>query len=215
MNDTEKRIKSKKKNKTPGQAEGSKVAVIPYVEGLSEAVARVYRRYGISTAMRPHTTIQSLVVHPKDRLEKKEIGECVYRIPCKTCSKVYIGETGHSFGTRMNEHHKEVEHQEGRRFTRRAKAAAEEELNKSAIADHVNNENHVIDWDAAKILGRESDRTARWIREAIKIRKEREVMNRDEGAYHLRHGYDSLLSAATPSGEQVVRQRWQMSLKRH
>ena len=102
-----------------------------------------------------------------------------------------------------------------RKFTRRAKAAADEELNKSAITDHVNKENHVIDWDGAKIVGRESDRTARWIREAIKIRKESDVMNRDEGAYHLSHCYDSLLSAATPSGEQGVRKRWQMSSKRH
>ncbi len=115
----------------------------------------------------------------------------------------------------MNEHRKEVEHQEGRRYTRWAKAAAEEELNKSLITDHVNKENHVIDWEGAKILGRECDRTARWIREAIKIRKEKEVMNRDEGAYHLSHGYDSLLSAATPNGERAVRQRWQLSSKRH
>ena len=35
-----------------------------------------------------------------------EIAECVYRIPCKKCDKVCIGETGRSFGVRMKEHQK-------------------------------------------------------------------------------------------------------------
>ena len=39
--------------------------IIPYVEGVSEAVARVY---GVSTAMRPHATIRNLLVHPKDKV---------------------------------------------------------------------------------------------------------------------------------------------------
>ena len=53
---------------------------------------------------------------------------------------------------------------------------------KSAITDHVNQENHVINWNEAMIIARESDKTTRWIREAVKIRQESQgVMNRDEG----------------------------------
>ena len=195
-----------------------RVAVIPYVQGVSEAVARVYRRYGVSTAMRPYQTIRNLVVHPKDKLDKNETTECVYKIPCKSCDSVYIGETGRSFGTRMKEHRKEVEQQDGRRFTRSAKQTAETEQNKSAITDHATRKNHVIDWDEARVIGRESNRMARWIREAVKIRKEAgKAMNRDEGAYRLSHVYDTiLLSATTSSGERnSVRQRPQMRSKRH
>ena len=36
----------------------------------------------------------------------------------------------------------------------------------------VNTENHVINWDEATVIARESDRTTRWIREAVKIRQE-------------------------------------------
>ena len=59
-----------------------------YVE-VFEAVARVYKRHGISTAMRPYTTIRSLLVYPKDTVSKEKTAECVYRIPCKkiTASK--------------------------------------------------------------------------------------------------------------------------------
>ena len=118
----------------------------------------------------------------------------------------------------MKEHRKEVEQQDGRRFTRSAKQTAETEQNKSAITDHATRKNHVIDWDEARVIGQESNRMARWIREAVKIRKEADkAMNRDEGAYRLSHVYDTiLLSATTSSGERnSVRQRPQMRSKRH
>ena len=105
------------------------VAVIPYIQGVSETVARIYRRHGVSTAMKPFKTIRSLLVHPKDKLDRDETTECIYRIPCKSCNKVYIGETGRTFGTRMMEHRKEVEQHEGRRFTRSTKQLAEAEQN--------------------------------------------------------------------------------------
>jgi len=73
----------------------------------------------------------------------------------------------------------------------------------------------IIDWEEATIIGRESDRTTRWIKEAVKIRQEgQDVMNRDEGMFSLPavHVYDDLLlsaatTVATPSGESSFRKR--------
>ena len=57
----------------------------------------------------------------------------------------------------------------------------------------------IIDWEVATIIGRESDRTTRWIREAVKIRQEsQDVMNRNEGLpvvsrlrrFTTHHGYN-------------------------
>ena len=56
------------------------------------------------------------------------------------------------------------------KFTRESKKLAEDQQNKSAITDHVTRENHVIDWDQVKLIGHESDRRTRWIKEAIAIR---------------------------------------------
>ena len=56
---------------------------------------------------------------------------------------------------------------------------SQSEQNKSAITDHVNTENHIINCDEVTIIGRESDRTTRWIREVVKIRQESQgIMNR-------------------------------------
>jgi len=113
-------------------------------------------------------------------------------------------------------HQKEVKAQEGHKYTRSSRKQSEQ--NKSAITDHVNQENRVINWNEAKIIARESDKTTRWIREAVNIRQESQgVMNRDEGVYQLSHVYDNLLfSMATSGGEQqtAVRGRQQLLSKR-
>ena len=72
----------------------------------------------------------------------------------------------------MKEHQKEVEAHKKRKYTSSSRKQSQSEENKSAITDHVNQENHVIDWNEATIIARESDKTTRWIREAVKIRQE-------------------------------------------
>ena len=72
--------------------------------------------------------------------------------------------------------------------------ASTTEQHKSAITDHVAQENHIIKWDEAKILDRDSNTFSRRIREAIEIRKKGvKAINRDEGSFTLDHVYDSLL----------------------
>ena len=85
------------------------LAVIPYVEGLSERVARVFRKHGFATAMKPHRTLRSILVHPKDKLLPQQKSEVIYDIPCADCPKSYIGETGRSLDTRLQVHQKSGE----------------------------------------------------------------------------------------------------------
>ena len=55
----------------------------------------------LNTAVRPHTTLRNLLVHPKDRISNEEKPEVVYKIPCKNCERVYVGETGRPLGARV------------------------------------------------------------------------------------------------------------------
>ena len=59
-----KTIDTKKRNKSAQESKG--LAVIPYVEGLSETAERIFRKYGINTAIKPHRTLRQLLVHPKN-----------------------------------------------------------------------------------------------------------------------------------------------------
>jgi len=190
------KIKTKeKKNREP---EKRPLVVLLYVERVSETVARVFRKHNVPVAMRPVNTLKKFLVHPKDKQDKEETTECVYRIPCGNCDKTYVGETGRKFGVRMKEHKAEVESKSGRIFTRSQHAANLEVRNKSALTDHAAQQNHVINWSESKILDKEPDRGTRWIKEAICIRKEgQRAMNRDEGSYTLSHVYDKILATST------------------
>ena len=63
------------------------------------------------------------------------------------------------FGLRIKEHKKEVDSFTVGTQTRASRARESSVTHKSAITDHAVEENHVIDWDKAKVVDREA-RTA-------------------------------------------------------
>jgi len=95
----------------------------------------------------------------------------VYKVPCASCEKIYVGETGRKLGIRLQEHRTEVESKTKRAFTRSQRSSTSAEFNRSALTDHAVQENHVINWADASVIDRESDRSVRWIKEAIHIRR--------------------------------------------
>ena len=140
--------------------------------------------------MKPWVTLKNVLVHPKDREDKEQTTECVYKVPCASCEKTYIGETGRKLGVRLQEHRSEVELKTNQVFTRSHRSSSSAESSRSVLTDHTVQENHVISWSAA------SDRCTRWIKEAVPIRKEGlRSMNRDEGSYQLSHTYDRFLGS--------------------
>ena len=167
--------------------------MVPYVQGLTEKVTRIYKKYGISTSVRPHSTLRQILVHPKDKLETLENGEIVYKIPCKICNKAYIGETGRQLKTRIEEHKKDVNSISSQTFTRNTRKLSENTIHKSAITDHVAASNHIIDWEGAKIVDKESNKRRRHVREAIWIRRTEGAINRDQGCYELSHLYNTVI----------------------
>ena len=169
------------------------IVVVPYVQGLSEKITRIYKKYGISTSVRPNSTLRQLLVHPKDKLEALENGEIVYRIPCKMCNKSYIGETGRQLKTRIDEHKKDVNSISSQTFTRNKRKESQSTIHKSAITDHVATSNHIIDWEGVKIVDKESNRRRRHVREAIWIRRTEGAINRDQGCYELSHLYNTVI----------------------
>jgi hypothetical protein len=78
--------KTSKKATTGSQDNKSKgLVVVPYVKGLTERVSRVFKKHGFATAMKPHRTLRSMVVHPKDKRDPLQTAETVYEIECKSC----------------------------------------------------------------------------------------------------------------------------------
>jgi len=44
--------------------------VIPYIEKVLEAIARVMKKYNVPVAMKPWKTLKGSLVHPKDKQKK-------------------------------------------------------------------------------------------------------------------------------------------------
>ncbi len=194
-----KQAKAKKQQqgtrKKPENAAKTKgMVVVPYVGGLTEKLERIYRKHHISTAVKPHRTLRSYLVHPKDKIEDKHKSGVVYCIPCNNCEAKYIGETGRPFGVRLEEHKKEAEKTSVRSYMRSARKTSEQEQHKSAITDHVVSKNHVMNWEEGKVIAREDLKFQRWVQESIHIRQTQPNMNRDEGCYHLSNIWDQVTS---------------------
>ena len=136
--------------------------------------------------------LRNIVVHPEDNV-KDEKTELICRVPC-SCSSSYIGETGRKFSLRIKEHKKEVDSFTAGSQTWASKARESSVTHKSDIKDHAVEENHVIDWDEAKVVDREAQRQTRWIKETLWIRKTPTCMNRDAGSYQLSHTLDQVIS---------------------
>ncbi len=148
------------------------MVVLPYKEGLSQRVRRIFNKHGISTSFKPHQTLRNILVHPKDKRDITQTAECVYEIPCLNCDKTYVGETCLTiwYQTQRTPNRSRKSLKKG--ITRsQKKSSISGELNKSAITDHVSEENHVIGWDKAKIKDMEQNKRKRLIKEAIWIRK--------------------------------------------
>jgi hypothetical protein len=123
---------------------------LPYINGISEMTARTLRPFGIAIAHKPTTTLRSLLTKTKDRTTKEEKRNIVYRIPCRGCSKHYVGQTGRKLGTRIHEH----------------QLAARRHDQKSLLSIHADREGHEIDWENTEILATASSRHAREFLEA-------------------------------------------------
>ena len=88
------------------QANHRAMAVLPYVERVSQTLRRCLEQHGIQTVFKSDTTLR--LVRPKDRVPPGRRDGVVCRIPCGECDAVYIGEKGRPVQERMKEHERDV-----------------------------------------------------------------------------------------------------------
>ena len=69
------RLKDKEKTRMDSDTQEDRKCVIslPYIQGVNEKLARIYRKYDITLVSKPDTTIRDLLVNPKDRTDKENL----------------------------------------------------------------------------------------------------------------------------------------------
>ena len=148
------------------QANNRGMAVLPYVERVSQTLRRCLEQHGIRTVFKSDTTLRNHLVRPKDPVPPGIRDGVVYRIPCGECDAVYIGETGRPVQEMMKEHERDV------RLAR---------CQTSAVAEHANATGHGPSWNYVKCIDRDPHWHTRRVKEAIQIRLHPNNINRDNG----------------------------------
>jgi hypothetical protein len=164
----------KPKDTTNTRTIASRSYPIPYVQGLAEQLAKIYKKHGVSTHFKPHNTLRNHLVNPKDKTPDMKTCGIIYHLKFADCPQCYVGETARSFEMRLKEHKK-------------TKGPL------TAVGEHLKTLGHHLAEDKTKVLARQDKYWPRKIHESIEIRIEKPQMNRDAG-YYLPPVYNHLLS---------------------
>ena len=142
-----------------------KTLCTPYIRGLSEKIAKVCAPLGVKPVFRPKRTLKRELMQVKSRTPEQKQTGVVYKIPCKECPEVYVGETKRTLKVRLSEHRQAVKRGDP----------------KNGIAVHVQKTNHCINWEGATVQRRAEGFWLRRTVEAIQIKKATPNMNLDSG----------------------------------
>ena len=143
--------------------------VISYIHGISEAVTSA----NIDVYFKPVTTLRHLISRVKDPTSTLQKSGVVYCIPCRTCSSVYVGQTGKLLKTRVD-------------------AVRYGKSDVSAVAEHVWIDKHDIDFQSVSVLVWEPDIRQRLSLESWYIRTLK-TFNREKGVLGTK--YNCLFSS--------------------
>ena len=100
-----KEIKHKKVNKSVCMSKKiSNYVGLPYIKGWSDEMSRILRKFNINVYIYPYKTIGNILPKIKDSVDDIYKHGAIYKIPCKDCSSVCVGEMGTCFNTRLSKH---------------------------------------------------------------------------------------------------------------
>lgn len=140
-----------------------------------DIISRTLEKSDIQVATVTGKKIQEIVKHKESREDINDAKSVVYEIPCKECQRTYVGETGRGVNVRLKEHKSDV------KFHRTS----------NAIVLHIEQCNHLPDWENTKILEKNMKKSTRKILEAAHI------ITRD--TFNSRNGFITWSSMAAKS----------------
>jgi len=127
----------------------------PYIKNLDNKLKNIANSAGLNIGFRPGQQIKNILNNHKHKIHKLNTAGCVYKISCKDCSGVYVGETARSLRVRASEHRRALKNND----------------QNYAVVGHMNHSGHVIDTDNPMVLSKEKSWSKRLWLEAAHIQR--------------------------------------------
>ena len=127
------------------------VIKVPYNEQIHELSKLLPNNKNKIIFSYPNKLSNKLVNVSQKTESKSHAG--VYTIPCNHCDKIYVGQTGRNINTRILEHKRAVRYAQSN----------------SAIFNHIQEENHTIDWNNTSLVFKSNCSYRRKILESVYI----------------------------------------------
>ena len=172
-NRNDKKINQINKSKIYSQLPNVK---IPFKNSLFNSLKHLLNKYNIIPIPDMNEKLSCIIQKGKDKLDKFDKVNVVYKIPCKTCGASYTGETKRALKKRVKEHKDDVE---------------KKKCNK-VLAIHCNN-NHKINWEKISILDIEKNYWKRLTSEMLNIHLQEQSINKKEDTKSLHKSYVSII----------------------
>jgi len=151
--------------------------LVPFIDKVSYDIKRIFNNL-INVRFMVPRRLDILIKKGKDRLKDSQLTELVYKLNCKDCDKVYIGQTKRHMGTRVKEHFNNIK----------------STSNFSVVTNHRLSYNHNFEWDKPNILHKEKNRKKREIAEMFLIKKFDNNINLQKDTENLNPIYNKLIS---------------------
>ena len=110
--------KQNKNNNQPAEKEPEPVRRInlPYIQGISEQLQRTISQHNIKSTFYTTTTLRKILPSPKDPIPTEKKHNITYKLDCKDCDAVYIGESKRAYQKRIGEHISAVRKADTKRY---------------------------------------------------------------------------------------------------
>ncbi|KYQ52671.1 hypothetical protein ALC60_08203 [Trachymyrmex zeteki] len=157
---------------------------IPFVNKNSEKFNNIASKNNFKVSYKPMNTLNRFIKSGKDKLDKMDQCDVVYRINCLDCNASYVEQTKRKTKTRIKEHKSNIK-------------KSKDTL--TVISQHQINNEHKINWDNIQILDIEPYFQKRLTSEMIYIKKQINGINKQSETEKLLEAYFPLLSVPPPS----------------
>lgn len=148
---------SRFKKKGDSEIPNIKYISLPYVNGLSQKLNKVFLPYNIKLSHKNSNNLKQFFTKIKDPVPITKQTHTVYKIPCNNCDSVYIGQTSQHLSERLN----------GHKYSQ----------NSTALKKHSLNTGHKFNFNNTQILNKEQNTKSRNVLELIQIKKHQNAVN--------------------------------------